>query len=119
MDEQFEFWYVVIIENQPDFEGHIHSKEVLKEGHITHGGRLLCGESREVLKNRVKKKYGAQTIKDKTTKLRVECVRMCSECQEKYKKNGRSAYNAWVEGKALEVTSIEKPTPFSVPQDTR
>lgn len=100
MDEQFEFWYVAIIEKQPDFEGKIHEKEVLKTGHISYGGRLLCGESREVLKNKTKKKYEAQEVKEKTAKLRVERTRICVECQEKYRKNGHSAWTAWVEGKA-------------------
>lgn len=108
MDSEFDFWYPVIIENQPDFEGHIHQKEVLKTGHISHGGRLLCGESREVLKNRVKKDYEAQSIKDKTVKLRVAHTKICPECLTKYMKNGHSAYHAWVEGKPLKVTSIEK-----------
>lgn len=115
MNNEFEFWYPVIIESQPDFEGHIHKKEVLKTGHISYGGRLLCGGTREVLKNQIKKKYEAQEVKDKVSKLRVERTKICPECQEKYKKNGHSPWAAWVEGKALKVTSVEKTV---VPKNT-
>jgi hypothetical protein len=100
MDEEFEFFYLVIVEVQIGLDGKEYYKDVLVEGHITHGSRLLCGESREVLRNQVKTKYEAQTVKEKVAKLRVERTKVCPVCQEKYKKNGHSAYTAWVEGKA-------------------
>lgn len=93
MDNEFEFFYPIIIEHQMDFEGHDHPKEVLLVGHIVHGGRLLCGESREVIKNR------AKATKEKTVKARIEKTKVCQECSDKYKKNGHSAYAAWIEGK--------------------
>jgi hypothetical protein len=99
MDENFEFWYPIITEVQLGLEGQQFHKEVLKTGHILYSGRLLCGESMEVLKNQVKKTCEAQTIKDKTLKVRVERVGLCQECQRKYKRNNRSAYTAWVEGR--------------------
>jgi hypothetical protein len=99
VDSDFQFWYPVIVEKQPDFEGHIHEKEILKEGHINYGGRLLCGESREVLKNRVKKEYEKQEVREKASKTRVDRTKICPACTAKYMKNGRSAYCAWVEGK--------------------
>lgn len=99
MDDLFAFWYPVIIDQQIDFEGHIHNKEVLLEGHILHSGRLLCGESKERLKNLVRAK------KDKVLAKRAEKVKVCSECRRKYKKNGDSAYFAWTEGKPKAVVA--------------
>lgn len=119
MDEKFSFWYVSIIEVQLGLEGKAFPKNILLEGHILHSGRLMCGESMEILLNRVKKKYEAQTVKGLPFKIRQGRVKLCPVCTARYMKNGDSAYAAWVEGKALKVTSIEKPTPFSVPQDTR
>lgn len=104
MDEKFQFWYPVVVELQTSFlDKHVFSKEVLCSGHILHSGRLMCGESMEITKNQC----GAK--KEKTVKLRVPNVAICPTCLAKYMRNGDSAYRAWVEGKALKVTSIEKP----------
>lgn len=98
MDEQFSIWYPVIIENQLDFEGHVHSKEVLSLGHILHNGRLLCKGSMEAIKNKLKV-APITVVKDKTVKGRVEKTRLCRECLKQYRANPSSAYAAWVEGK--------------------
>jgi hypothetical protein len=118
MDERFTFWYVSIVEVQLGLEGKEFHKNVLLEGHISHSGRLMCGESMEILLNRVKKSYEAQTVKGLPFNVRQGKTKICPICTSKYMKNGDSAYNAWVEGRALKVTSIEKPTPFSVPENT-
>lgn len=94
MDNEFEFFYPIVTEKQIGLlDGKIYEKDVFLEGHITHGGRLLCGESREVIKNRRK------TKKEKTAKTRIDKTKICIVCTEKYKKNGHSAWKAWVEGK--------------------
>lgn len=103
MDEEFEFWYPVIIEKQMTFEGREVIKEVLLKGHIIHGGRLLCGESMEVIKNRSK------ATKDKTSKKRVERTSLHEECSRKYRLNGHSAWTAWVEGKAKQPSTTPLP----------
>lgn len=94
-DSEFEFFYPVIIEKQLDFEGHVHNKEILLEGHILHGGRLLCGENMEIVKKRSKVPTG------KIVKLRDEKTKLCQECSRLYKKNGHSAWTKWVEGKPI------------------
>jgi hypothetical protein len=99
MDELFTFWYPVIIDQQTDFEGHIHSKEILGVGHIVHSGRLLCRESKERLKNQIKAK------KEKVLSKRVEKKPVCPVCLDKYKKNGDSALIAWTEGKPKSVVA--------------
>jgi hypothetical protein len=99
MDEQFTFWYLAVDEVQLGLEGKEFHKNVLVEGHIEHSGRLMCGESREVLQNRVKKTYEAQTIKGIPFKNRQGRTKICPVCTAAYMKNGRSAYSAWVEGK--------------------
>ena len=101
MDEEFEFWHPVIVEFQIGLDGKLFPKEVLCEGHIIYSGRLLCGESREVLKNQIKAKFQAKEVKEKTLKKRVERTKVCAECLRKYRKNGDSAYSAWVEGKPI------------------
>lgn len=117
MDERFTFWYVAIVEVQLGLEGKAFSKDVLLEGHIVHSGRLLCQQSMEVLKNEAGRKCGAKTIKGLPFKVRQGRIKICPDCTAKYMRNGDSAYRAWVEGKALKVTSIEKVV--GVPQDTR
>jgi hypothetical protein len=109
MDDNFTFWYPVVIEVQLSLDGKEFSSEVLKTGHILYQGRPMCGESMEVLKNRTKKTYEAQTIKDKTVKLRVPHIRICSECQEEYRGNKNSALYAWIEGKPKPASGIERP----------
>lgn len=103
MDEEFEFWYPVIIEKQMTFEGKEVAKEVLLRGHIIHGGRLLCEKSMEVLKNQVKAKNA------KISKKRIERTRLCEECQRKYRLNGHSAWNAWAEGKPKQPSTTPLP----------
>jgi hypothetical protein len=98
MDEQFEFYYLIISEVQLGLDGKEYPKDVIYEGHILHSGRPMCGESMEVLKNRVKTKCAAETVKEKTQKVRVG-TKICKTCQDKYRKNGRSQWTAWVEGK--------------------
>lgn len=109
MDEEFQFWYTAITEVQLGLEGKKFEKNVLIEGHIVHSGRLLCGESREVLQNRVKKKYEAQSVKGLPFKVRQGRTKICPKCTVGYMRNGHSAYHKWVEGESLKVTSIEKP----------
>lgn len=109
MDEQFTFWYVAIVEVQLGLEGRAFSKDVLLEGHIVHSGRLLCQQSMEVLKNQASRNHEAKTVKGLPFKNRQGRVKICPACTARYMKNGHSAYNAWVEGKPLKVTSIEKP----------
>lgn len=101
MDEEFEFWYPVIIEVQIGLDGHEYPKDVLLEGHILHGGRLLCKESMEIIKNQVKTRSKAHTVKEKRVKQRVERTKVCQECSRLYKKNGHSAWTKWVEGKPI------------------
>ena len=97
MDEQFEFWNLIITEVQIGLDGKEYPKDVIYEYHILHSGRLMCKESMEVLKNRVKTKCEAETVKDKIVKKRVG-KNACPLCQEKYRESVNSAYRRWVEG---------------------
>jgi hypothetical protein len=110
MDEEFTFFYPVINDVQLDFDGHRIHKDVLLEGHIYHGGRILCGQSKEVLKNQVKVKFEKQTVKEKMLKVRDPKAKLCLECLRLYKKNGHSALQAWIEGKPkIPRVSVAKP----------
>lgn len=110
MDENFSFFYPVIEEQQLDFDGRVHVKEILCEGHIVHNGRIMCGESMEVIRNRAKVK------KSKLVKVRVEKVKVHVVCLEKYKKNGDSALSRWIEGKPI--VPVSKLPPLNVPKNT-
>lgn len=106
MDDEFQIFYPVIIEIQEDFEGHEHINEVFCEGHILHGGRLLCGEAKEAVKNRV----GAK--KEKIVEKWKRGTKIHPECQRKYMKNGHSAWTAWVEGKPIPAYGKETPVKY-------
>ena len=101
--DKFVYWYPVIEETQVDFEGREHTHEVFCEGHISCDGRLMCGESREVLKNQAKAK------KDKTTKERKVTPKMCPVCLEKWKAHPESRYYRFVHGTPVKVTVNEVP----------
>lgn len=103
MDEKFSFWYPVLEETQVDFEGRPYIKEVFCTGHILYNGRLMCGESREVLKNRVKAK------KEKTFSARKPTPKMCPHCLNEWRNCPDSPYYKFVHGAPEKVTSIERP----------
>jgi hypothetical protein len=98
-DENFTFFYPVLISEQIAFrdDGTTYTKKMdnLGEGHILHQGRLMCGESMTVLKNR----SGARKVSIK--KVRATDKKLCPACQEKYKKNLDSAWGKWARGEAV------------------
>ena len=55
-----------------------------------------------VLKNRL----GAK--KHSIKKVRVADKKLCEVCQEKYKKNGQSAWNQWERGGAVKTGGVIK-----------
>jgi hypothetical protein len=103
MDDKFTYWYPVIEETQIDFEGTPHTHDVLCEGHIIYSVRLMCGESREVLKNRVKAK------KEKISKKREVTPKMCPVCLEAWKNHPDSQYYRFVHRTPVRVTVKEVP----------
>lgn len=103
MDKQFVFWYPIVEEKQLDFEGREHIKQVFCEGHIVHNGRLMCGESREVIKN----KAGAK--KEKTQDSRAVTPKMCPVCLKAWKAHPDSSYYKYVNGVPSKITNIERP----------
>lgn len=103
MDETFTFWYPVRDEVQLDFEKREHVREVLCEGHIDYQGRLMCKESREVLKN----KHGAK--KEKVAKKREVAPKMCPVCLEAWRNHPESQYYKFTHGAPVKVETREVP----------
>lgn len=105
-DDNFTFWYPVLISEQVAFRDdgttYIKNMDNLGEGHILHQGRLMCGESMTVLKNR----SGAR--KESVKKVRATDKKLCLVCVEKYKKNLDSAWGQWVRGEATKASGTEK-----------
>lgn len=102
MDSAFKFWYPVIVETQVDFEGRLHDHEIFCMGHIVFKGRLMCGETREVLMNQVKAK------KSKEQDKRAVTPKMCPVCLDAWKANPESSYYRYVNGVPAKVTSVER-----------
>jgi len=98
MDNDFKFFYPVITVAQEAFRddgpSYVHGVDVSKDGHIVYQGRLMCGESMEVLCSHFK------TKRKKIVNVRLEGVKMCEKCQEKYKANLDSAWSRWASGVA-------------------
>lgn len=102
MDEKFAYFYPIIIETQLDFEGRPHDHEVFCEGHIVFKGRLICGESREVVvKN-------SKATKSKEMPKRATTPKLCLACQEGYRNNPESPYYRFVHGTPVKVTAAER-----------
>ena len=101
MDAVFKIFYPIIEETQDDFEGRPHTYDVFCEGHITYKGRLMCGESREVVMNRAKAKKSKELDKRTTAKL-------CPVCLEEWRKCPESPYYRYVNGVPAKVTVVEK-----------
>lgn len=95
MDDNFAFWFPITYIEQLTFENQTIKIEKFEDGHIVYGGRLMCGESREVILNHL------HTKESKTLKRRPEHLKLCKECDHKYRMNGHSAYHAWVNGEAI------------------
>lgn len=96
-DEQFTFFYVkgIVIQHGLGIDNtskDISLERIVGEGHIIYAGRLLCKESREALKNRLK---GTSV---KVSKTREQGVPLCATCQHEYKKIFSSAWVTWVNG---------------------
>ena len=62
----------------------------------------MCGESVNVLKNRL----GAK--KHSIKKVRVSDKKLCGVCQEKYKKSKDSAWSQWEHGEAVKAGGVIK-----------
>lgn len=60
------------------------------EQHILYQGVLMCGASRDTLKN----KLHAKRVRN--VKLRIENVPLCKKCEAKYKANSNLAWVKWV-----------------------
>lgn len=101
MDAVFKFFYPVIVETQVDFEGRPHDHDVFLEGHIVYKGRLMCGESREVIMNRSKAKKSKELEKRTISKVCPVCLQAWRECPE-------SPYYRYVNGVPAKVTVVEK-----------
>lgn len=84
MDKGFTWFYPVKVEHQLDFEGKLHPKEVVLEGHIVYGEMLLCKQSRDALKKRSK------ADKEKKVNHRIDRTKVCKECMEAYKRHPMS-----------------------------
>lgn len=103
MDEQFTYFYPVVIEQQLDFKGHAHPHEVLLDGHIVHNEVLMCKESRERLL-RINKAEKAKKVS-----LRVPYTRICPVCLEAWKQHPDSPYYKFTHGKPTKLVSKEVP----------
>lgn len=101
MDNNFSHWYPIREETQLDFDNRPHVHEILCEGHIEHGGRLMCGESKEVLMNRAGAKKQKMTVKREVT------PKMCPVCLEAWRNHPDSAYYRFTHGTPVRVTVKE------------
>lgn len=95
MNDEFQVWFPIKFVDQLTFTNQTVHVEVFGEGHIVYQGILMCGESREKLKNA----FGAK--KDKTVVGRPSSVKICETCARKYRANGRSPWSNWVEGNPI------------------
>lgn len=96
-DRAFAFFYVVKNMKQKSLIPGV--PEVIKETpigecHITFRGRILCGESREVIKNREKGK-------PKDAKERPAGLKCCGICDTKWRENPESDYYRFVHGRDI------------------
>jgi len=101
MDTKFSYFYPVKVEQQLDFEGKVHSKNVYLTGHIVYNGRLMCKESREVVVNR------AKADKEKNSPTRLPRVSLCPVCQEAYKECPESDWYRFTHALPAETVGIE------------
>jgi hypothetical protein len=101
MDTKFSYFYPVKVEQQLDFEGKVHNKDVFLTGHIVYNGRLMCKESREVIVNRTK------ADKEKNSPTRLPRVSICPACQQEYKDCPDSQYYQWTHALPTQTVGIE------------
>lgn len=100
------FWYAVSHISQLDFEGHEHFiDKVVGEGHIVYMDMLLCRQSRERLKAEAKAK------KQKTVPNRIEGIKLCEKCQQKYKENENLDWQHWINSPPLKNNSTVQINP--------
>lgn len=85
-----QFWYPLKTVSQLTFEGSSVVHLVPQEGHILYMGRLMCKQSME----RLKAECGAKT--NKTVSARINGVKICQICQEKYKLNPDLEWVHWI-----------------------
>lgn len=95
MKDNIKYWSVVGTVKQIAFreDGTTYDHEILSpigEQHVLYNGVLMCGKSRNALKDKFK------TKKQKTVQLRIENLPLCKDCEKKYKKNSNLAYQKWV-----------------------
>lgn len=93
IEKVFKYFYCTTIETQPallagspDIQVEVSAGDV----HIVYKGRLICGESREVIKNSVKKLHG---VKEGDTFPKN--APFCPACKEGYKSNPESPWYKW------------------------
>ena len=96
MYKEFRFVYQVTQIGQDFFDDygkpHTHTIDTFEEGHILYQGSWMCGE-------RMKK---GKKIKYATRTQRIDGIKICQECQERYKANLDSAWQKWVSGQSIE-----------------
>lgn len=95
VDKPFRYFYCTKQETQPSlFVGGKSTIAEVSVGdvHIVFRGRLMCGESREVLKNRLK----ATDVREADTLPKN--VPMCPLCSENFKKEPTSPWYKFVGG---------------------
>ena len=84
------FWVAIGTEEQLDFEGRTHTKEVhVGEVHIVYSEVLMCRQSRERLKNDFKaKKHKVLSVRPKG--------RLCEKCEKKFREHPDLAFAKWI-----------------------
>lgn len=87
---QIKYWVAIGTEEQLDFEGRTHIKDVLVgEVHIVYSEVLMCRQSRDRLKGDLKAK------KHKTVVTRP-AGKLCPKCEKKFKEHPDLVWSKWV-----------------------
>ena len=94
MKSEINYWCAVGIVKQQAFREDGTTYDVDKDHpvgdqHILYQGVLMCGASRETLKNKLHAK------KVKSVKIRLINVPLCKKCEAKYKANSNLAWSKW------------------------
>lgn len=94
IEKLFKYFYCIKEETQPSLlEGSPSTiiKTSVGDVHVVHRGRLMCKESMEATKNRLK---ASGTVIAETLPKNVP---MCETCKEEYKRHPDSPWYKWIE----------------------
>ena len=89
MSDGIKFFYPIKNASQLTFDGRQTIVPLYQEGHLDRGGYLLCGASKQKLKD------DCNTKNDTLRTASIFGVPICKECQRVYKKTN-STYLKWV-----------------------